>query len=87
MDEFFEEIEVTEAQMKEIQAARKEMGDALKELRGQDRNEETREKMKSIHSDHAEKMRSILNDEQFARWEEKTGDHQKRKRHRNGGPE
>lgn len=87
MDEFFKEIEVTDAQMKEIQDARKEMGEALKELRGQGRNEETRRKMESIRSDHAEKMKSILNEEQFTRWEEKAGDHQKRKHKRIGSPE
>ncbi len=87
MDEFFEEIEVTDAQMKEIQSARKQMGEALKELRGRDRNEETREKMESIRSDYAESMKSILTEEQFAKWEEKATTHHKRKHKRDRGPE
>jgi hypothetical protein len=87
MNTFLEEIEVSDAQMKEIEAARKNMGEALKELRGQGRSEEAREKMESIRTDYAEQMKSILTEEQFAKWEEKVGDRRTHKRKRAGRPE
>ena len=87
MNTFLEEIEVSDAQMKEIEAARKNMGEALKELRGQGRSEEAREKMESIRTDYAEQMKSILTEEQFAKWEEKVGDRRANKRKRAGRPE
>ena len=86
MDQFFKEFGVNDEQMAQIDAEQKAMVESMKELRGQGRSDETKEKMLALRDDHAVKMKSILTDEQYQKWEKKAKEKHQHQKHQFSRP-